>query len=198
MNLILLDQKGIISAFLLGLGVYYSGGIKAISLLCLFLLIGNFVTNIGKKTKKKLKIMEYSRSWKNVISNGLIPLIFCYLGYEKAFVCSIAAITADKFGSELGVLFGAPISLEHFKRVIEGTSGAISTLGTLFSITGALIIAIFAYALGYKYNIFFVTFSGFIGCFADSVAGVFEEKGIGTKETSNIICAAVGGLIGRI
>lgn len=198
MNLILLDKKGIFSALMLATGLYHYGGTKAVILLVIFLIMGNFVTNIGKKTKKKLNIIEYSRSWKNVVSNGLIPFVFCFFGYEKAFVCSVAAITADKFGSELGVLFGAPISLENFEKVVEGTSGAISNIGTLFSIIGALLLAVFANLIGYNYDVLYVTFAGFIGCFADSVAGVFEEKGIGTKETSNMICAIVGGLVGKI
>ena len=37
---------------------------------------------------------------------------------------------------------------------------------------------------------------GFAGSFADSIAGVLEERGIGNKATTNIICSAVGALLG--
>jgi uncharacterized protein (TIGR00297 family) len=170
--------------------------LNALLLIVVFFLSGNIVTKIGQKTKKKLKIVEYSRSWRNVVSNGLFPLVFCAMGGEKAFVYSVAAVTADKFASELGVLFGAPISLDRFERVIEGTSGAVSMAGTLFSVVGAFILAVSANAIGYKTDVFFTTLVGVIGCFADSVVGVLEERGVGTKETSNMICSIVGGLFG--
>ena len=198
MNLLQLDKKGVLSAVFLGIGLFYFGGLNAFLMVLVFFVSGNIVTGIGYKTKKKLKIVEYSRTWKNVVSNGFFPLVFCALGYEKAFVYSVAAITADKFASELGVLFGAPISLEKFERVVEGTSGAVSTAGTIFSIVGAFLIAFFANLIGYRVDLLFTTLAGTLGCFADSFAGIFEEKGIGTKETSNMICALIGGLFGFV
>lgn len=198
MNFLLLDARGFLAALLLAVGLLYFGGVNALLLILVFFVLGNIVTRIGQKTKKKLKIVEYSRSLKNVVSNGLVPLIFCAMGYEKAFIYSVAAVSADKFASELGVLFEVPVSLATWKKVVEGTSGAVSKVGTLFSAVGAFLIAVAAISLGYKMDVTMVTIVGVIGCFADSIVGILEEKGIGTKETSNLICAAVGGLFGLI
>ena len=52
-------------------------------------------------------LYEHERGWENVLSNGLLPSILAigspYLG-PFPFIASIAAVTADKFGSEIGVL----------------------------------------------------------------------------------------------
>jgi uncharacterized membrane protein len=37
---------------------------------------------------------------------------------------------------------------------------------------------------------------GFGGSFADSIAGVFEERGIGNKATTNMICSITGAIMG--
>ena len=82
-NALMLDEKGIIAA--IGLGILYilTDGFKALFIVTLFLFIGNVVTKYGKKKKKKLKMAEYSRTWKNVISNGFIPLIFLFLSAKE-------------------------------------------------------------------------------------------------------------------
>jgi len=41
-----------------------------------------------------------------------------------------------------------------------------------------------------------ITLAGFAGGLVDTLFGVFEEKGFGTKGTTNTICAVVGALIG--
>jgi uncharacterized membrane protein len=38
--------------------------------------------------------------------------------------------------------------------------------------------------------------AGFAGSLADSLFGVFEEHGYGTKGTTNFICSLVGAIIG--
>ena len=40
-----------------------------------------------------------------------------------------------------------------------------------------------------------IAISGLLGSVVDSVAGHFEEKGIGNKYTSNILCAIAAALI---
>jgi uncharacterized protein (TIGR00297 family) len=115
------------------------------------------------------------------------------------FIASIAAVTADKFGSEIGVLDPKdPISLFTFKSIKPGTSGAMSALGTIASIGGSSAIGLsgmLVFGLS-PTQALIISLAGVLGCVADTIFGVLEERGIGTKGTTNFICSFVGALIG--
>jgi uncharacterized membrane protein len=68
------------------------------------------------------------------------------------------------------------------------------------SFIGALAIGTTAYFL-YRFDpfvIFTVAVIGFVGGFADTLAGILEEEGVGNKSTSNIIGIGVGAIIGYL
>jgi len=46
--------------------------------------------------------------------------------------------------------------------------------------------------------ILLVTAAGLAGDVIDSIAGYFEERGVGNKYTSNLLCAASGALFGML
>ncbi len=197
----MLDLSGLLLSFLLGIAIFYLGGPNALILIFIFLFVAVYVSKYEEKEKKKFGVYEYKRSWENVFSNGLIPFLTLFLiphfGYIP-YITSIASIMADKFASELGVLSkDEPIDLLTFKKTRVGKSGAVSLLGLAMSFVGSLIItssSIFLFnispVLALKLGFF-----GFLGSFADSIAGIFEERGFGNKSTSNIIGALVGTLL---
>jgi uncharacterized membrane protein len=100
-----------------------------------------------------------------------------------AYVGALAAVTADTWGTELGVLSTRPPRLVTTGRmVIAGTSGAVSGLGILAGALGALLIGSAAWALD----------AGYVG----GVAWSLDE---GTPLLSGLILLAValvGGLLG--
>ncbi|MEM3408074.1 MAG: DUF92 domain-containing protein [Candidatus Micrarchaeia archaeon] len=207
MRLLLLDAIGIFSVLIAAFLVYILSGPFAIQNLIIaltFLIIGVGITKYMYEEKKEKGVYEHERSWQNVLSNSLFPLISCGFYYITndpiwilSYVSAFAGAMADKFASELGVLSPNPISLATFKPVRQGTSGAISILGTYLSFVGSLIIGVVAYFV-YSFNplnILLIGFFGFLGSLADSIAGVFEEKGLGTKSTSNFICTLVAGIL---
>ncbi|MEW6528523.1 MAG: DUF92 domain-containing protein [Candidatus Micrarchaeota archaeon] len=201
---LMLDKKGLMFSFLLGIVVFVYGGKEYLAFLIIFLIISVIVTRYGAEEKKESGIYEYERSWENVLSNGIVPTLFV-VGHNifgvLPFITSVAAVTADKFGSELGVLGkNKPISLFSFKEVVPGTSGAMSTMGTIMSFAGALVIGACAvFIFGVKpTTAFMIGVGGFLGSIADSIAGVFEERGIGNKSSSNIICSIIGGVAGSL
>jgi len=207
MKLLLLDMIGMFMVLAAALVVAVFSGhylIQNLATALTFLIIGVAVTKYRYEEKKEKGVYEHERSWQNVLSNSAFPLVCCvayhYTGspaWIAAYVGAFAGALADKFGSELGVLSDRPISLGTFRPVKQGTSGAISTLGTYLSFIGALIIGVSGYFL-YSYSpftIFTISIFGFLGSVADSFAGVLEEKGIGTKGTSNLICTVVAGLL---
>lgn len=210
MRALLLDFPGTIASLAIGAAVLAASkeyAIQNFALLLAFLVISVAATKYRYAEKRVKGLYEHERSWQNVLSNGSVPAL-CTVGYAltgssawiAAFICSLAAATADKFGSELGVLSGRPMSLRNFRFVRPGTSGAISPLGTLMSFIGALTISTLGYVL-YSFDpfsIFSIAAIGFAGAFADTLAGIPEEVGIGSKSTSNVICTLVGAALGYV
>jgi uncharacterized membrane protein len=39
-----------------------------------------------------------------------------------------------------------------------------------------------------------ITIAGFVGNVVDSMLGYYEEKGVGNKSTSNLVCGLVGAI----
>lgn len=199
---VMLDRKGLLLSALMGALTLVYGGKEYLALLLSFLAISVIVTRYDEEEKKERGIYEYERSWENVLSNGLLPTVFAVaqplLG-PMPFIASVAAITADKFASELGVLGKKkPVFLLTLKEVRPGTSGAMSTLGTVMSFAGAVFIggaAVVLFGISPS-TALWVAAGGFAGSLADTLAGILEEKGIGNKSTSNFICSLTGGIIG--
>ncbi|MFA5381626.1 MAG: DUF92 domain-containing protein [Candidatus Micrarchaeia archaeon] len=198
---LLLDKKAIILALILGVLLAFLD-IYFLILMLVFLFLGVIVTKHGYNEKKEMGVYEHERGWENVLANGLVPLIGGAFFNPGAFIGALAAVMADKFASELGILEKSdPINLKNLKRTKKGTNGAISLFGTWMSFIGALLIGVVALFLYPEYNLWKVLLIGvigFIGSFVDSVFGVFEEKGIGTKATTNIICAIFGLILGYL
>jgi uncharacterized protein (TIGR00297 family) len=202
MKMTLLDLAGSMLALIFGVIVTYCGGINYLILFLVFLFSSVVVTKYGYEEKREIGLYEHERSWENVFANGFIPTICAvltpFIGWAP-YACSIAAITADKFASELGVLGSDPVSILTLKKTKKGKSGAVSPLGTLTSFDGALLVGI-AVVLIYPnislWTVLFIALIGFIGSFVDTIFGILEERGIGNKSTTNIICSIAGALLG--
>jgi uncharacterized protein (TIGR00297 family) len=201
-NPTLLDRLGLSLAICMGAAVFIFGSQSMFWIFLLFLVLSVGVTKYGFAIKREIGLYEHERSWENVLANGLVPTIAAvasgYIGWG-AYIGSVAAITADKFASELGVLGGEPISLLTLKKGRRGESGCVSVLGTLMSLDGALLIGLGYFALNPGAGVWIVVkigLIGFAGSLADSIAGVLEERGVGTKATTNVICSLVGALFG--
>ena len=213
MKLLLLDAAGILVAFVLGALVFFFGGLFGgpyLMLILTFLVFSVVATKYRSDMKRKLALYEYNRGWENVVANGIVPVlcvVAAYLLREPevgiwAYVGSLAAVTADKFSSEIGVLGEAPRKLFSFELAKRGESGAISLLGSLASFNGALVIGIASYYLfpgRYDaWGVLAICVIGVFGGFVDSVFGIFENSGVGNKMTTNIICALTGAMLGRL
>ncbi len=207
-----LDSRGMISALTVGTMLVVFGGNMGLFFLfvmILFLLLSAMVTDFRKELKKKMKTYEEKRGWRNVAANAAVPVLVAFAYYLNyffslglssliviAYVSSVAAITADKFSSEIGVLDRGPIMLLTFKRAKPGTSGAVSVAGLTAGVFASLLIGLSLLEYrGFAAVLLIVVISGILGDIVDSVFGYFEEKGIGNKYTSNFACALGGALI---
>ncbi|MDE1846108.1 MAG: DUF92 domain-containing protein [Candidatus Micrarchaeota archaeon] len=204
-----LDWKGVLVALALGIGLFFFGGAQGAFFLLVmlwFLILSGIVTWIGIKRKSAIGVYERSRSYSNVIANGIIPLLIVVFYYFNAtanlvpqgfllvsYVASVAAITADKFSSEIGVLGGRPWMLLTMRKVKQGTSGAVTAFGFGAGLLGSLLIGIsLSSTINYGFLLVVVMISGLLGNIVDSILGFFEEKGIGNKFTSNFACSFAG------
>ena len=225
MNVLTLDWKGAllglgmaVALIILGYGIF--GWFFVLTLLY-FLILSAIVTYVGREFKIGVHLYQKSRGVKNVLANGLPALAFAFLFFVSmlhgndllaklgvvGFVSSVAAVMADKFGSELGVLDGIPISIVSFRQVKKGISGGVTLLGLAASLAGAMLISLAFIPLPLINNGFgmkpeiaavIVIVAGFAGSIIDSVLGHYEEKGIGTKYTTNFICGISGGIIAAL
>jgi uncharacterized protein (TIGR00297 family) len=182
----------------------------------LFLVLSAIVTRVGMDYKRKKMLGQDPRGVRNVLANGMVPLIMAgfyrlslVIGAERyaviclvCFIASVAAITADKFASEIGVLGPMPISLITGKRVRKGVSGGITWLGLAVSAIAPIIIAVALLLIsraflhvGFGAVVVIVVLAGFMGSLVDSFLGYFEEKHIGNKFTSNFMCSVAGVLV---
>ncbi len=200
-NIALLDFAGLALALAMGAVVAFVQ-LPFLWLILIFLVASVAVTKYGFEKKRELGLYEHERSWENVLANGLVPTICAVLSPQLGwgpYVGALAAITADKFASELGVLGGEPVSLLNFKKAKRGTNGAVTPFGLLMSLDGGLIVGIGTFLLFSGLDLWKVVaigLVGFAGSLADSVVGVLEEKGIGNKATTNAICSLFGAIAG--
>ncbi len=197
-----LDIRGIVLALFFGIILYFYGGLNFLILMLFFFFLAISATKYGYEIKRDIGLYEHERGWENVLSNGLLPSILAVVSPVIGpipFIASIAAVTADKFGSEIGVLDPQePVSLFNLQKTKPGTSGAMSMMGTIGSFGGAAAIGLFAMLI-FPLNptqALLIGIAGLLGSVADTLFGVFEERGIGTKGTTNFICSIVGALIG--
>ncbi len=224
MELLTLDFRGVGLAIVIGVAMLLLGGTQFMGwffvvAMIYFLAISAIVTRLGSRYKKRANLYQKARGVRNVLGNGLGPLIFVvvfyyfsvygqdpavYLVTVAAFLSSVAAVASDKFSSEIGVLDGTPTSIVTFKEVKKGESGGITALGLGAGTIGAALIAVTFLAvpgLSPTHEVELVAIvlvGGIVGTIVDSFLGHFEEKGIGNKHLSNFLCSLAGGVVGAL
>jgi len=199
-----MTKGGWMSAGILGTLLWGSLGWKGWISVVLYLLLGTLVTKIGFKYKNKLGIAEKRggrRGPENVLgsaSTGLFLALMIKLNLPNlillkvGFAASFTAKLADTFGSEIGKRYGKNTFLiTTFKKVRQGTEGAISLEGTIASLFGALLMSFVMFILGFitiEKGFFIVCFSGFAATIFESFIGAtFQDKFNLSNEAVNAI-----------
>lgn len=180
-----LSKSGAFAAIFLGTIIFGLGGIPWAVLLLTFFFTSTALSRAFKKRKQGLN-EKYSkgdqRDAGQVFGNGGLAaafVIFHYFYPESSigwigFTASLAAVNADTWATELGVLNPTAPRLitDLLKRVEKGTSGGISLIGTLASLLGAALIAALASLFTANWSLFLlITFAGLAGSLFDSLLG---------------------------
>lgn len=184
-----LNRSGAYAATLVGALVFGFGSWGSAILLLIFFITSSALSRAFKKRKQGLEekfSKGHERDAGQVFGNGGLAAVFAALHafYPEsiipwiAFAASLAAVNADTWATELGVLNPTPPRLitDPRKRVEKGTSGGISLFGTLASLFGSAVIALPAVLLSptgilTTGHFILITFSGLAGSLFDSFLG---------------------------
>ncbi|MGY5875754.1 MAG: DUF92 domain-containing protein [Candidatus Thorarchaeota archaeon] len=154
-----LDISGLVSSFVVGFTIWYTGGPAAFALILFFFFSSGIATKFKYKAKVKQGLAQESkgkRSWKNVMASGAIPMIFSIgmwlAGFQVwgesiglttpilaippyylfgGYIGAVATTSADTLASEIGVFSKSkPRLITNLRRKVpRGTIGAVSLLG---------------------------------------------------------------------
>ncbi len=183
-----LNKSGALAAAFTGTIIFGIGGWAWAILLLTFFITSSALSRAFKKRKQGLdeKFSKgHERDAGQVFGNGGIATLFAALHFFfpesiipwVGFAAALAAVNADTWATELGVLNPhPPRMITNLKKVVEkGTSGGISLIGTLASLTGSALIGILAaslYPTPDPVSIFIiVTLAGLAGSLFDSLLG---------------------------
>ena len=182
-----LSRSGAWGAFLEGTIIFGLGGWKWAVLLLAFFVSSSILTRLfGKKKASLNEKFEKggTRDIGQVLANGAIASIFAGLHFFfpaaswtwVVFAASLAAVNADTWATELGVLSPSlPRLITSWKPVERGTSGGISLNGTLVAAGGSAFIATLGALLGPSgrgfANLGIILIAGLLGSLFDSYLG---------------------------
>jgi uncharacterized protein (TIGR00297 family) len=182
-----LSRSGAWGALLEGTIIFGLGGWRWAVLLLTFFISSSALSRVF--VKRKIALDEKfekggQRDIGQVLANGGIASIFAGLHFFfpqaswtwMAFAASLAAVNADTWATELGVLNPSmPRLITSWKPVERGTSGGISLYGTLAAAGGAILIAAMAGLVrgsGTFWNVLGVaSLGGLLGSLFDSFLG---------------------------
>lgn len=184
-----LNKSGAIAATIVGAVVFGMGGLQWAILLMTFFITSSGLSRAFKQRKQGLSekfSKGHERDAGQVFGNGGLATLFAaiHVLYPDSivpwigFAASLAAVNADTWATELGVLNPTPPRMitDLRKRVEKGTSGGISLWGTGASLLGAAVIALPAVllsplgALNINYFLL-ITTAGLSGSLFDSLLG---------------------------
>ena len=180
-----LNKSGAVAAAFTGTIIFGIGGLAWAILLLTFFITSSTLSRAFKKRKAKLEekfSKGHERDAGQVFGNGGIATLFAALHFFfpnetwvwAGFAAALAAVNADTWATELGVLNPNPPRMitNLFKTVEKGTSGGISLVGTLASLAGSALIAFLASFLTDNWSLFpLITISGLAGSLFDSLIG---------------------------
>ncbi len=182
-----LSFDGMLAAALVGAFTLGLGGWSWALLLLLFFTSSSLWTQVFKERKRSL-LGKFSKGGRRdaaqVLGNGGVATAFVIVhaflpraGWPwLGFAASLAAVNADTWATELGVLSSRPPRLitRLGRRVERGTSGGVTLWGTSAALLGSAVIALVAApfsAMAPVPFIFSVTLGGWLGSLLDSFLG---------------------------
>ena len=168
-----LSPSGAAGATAVGTAIFGAGGLRAAALLVLFFGSSTALSRRGAAAGPE-------RTLAQVLANGGLPAALAVCAQVRpsprvsaAYAGALAAANADTWATEVGALSTAPPRMiTSGRHVPRGVSGAVTPLGTLESLAGALVIGAGHAALTRRPAAALrLGLAGLAGSLADSVLG---------------------------
>jgi uncharacterized protein (TIGR00297 family) len=180
-----LNKSGVFAAVIVGTVIFGLGGWQWAILLLTFFITSSGLSRAFKNRKQNLNekfSKGHERDAGQVFGNGGVATFFVLIHvlYPESivgwmgFAASLAAVNADTWATELGVLNATPPRMitNLRKRVEKGTSGGVSLSGTGASLLGSSIIALPAALFADNCVLFpLIATAGLAGSLFDSFLG---------------------------
>ena len=184
-----LTLGGAAGAMLLGSIVFGIGGLYWVIPMATFFVLSSILSKIGKIRKTILRGITEKGSNRDILqvyANGGVSLItavlYFYTSYDifyLMFLGSLAAATADTWGTEIGIFSKVqPRNIITFSVVPTGTSGGVTALGTSGVFVGAGILTLsglMPITESLMRIFLIVVISGVLGALIDSVLGAIVQ-----------------------
>jgi uncharacterized protein (TIGR00297 family) len=182
-----LKPSGSAAVFLLGTLVFGIGRWTFGWPILTFFILSSLLSKVGKKKKQRYSDRiekSGSRDVLQVLANGGLAGVLLMIWYFYPlnifyilYVGSLAAVTADTWATELGMLSrSTPRSILNFKQVPAGASGGITVIGTVGAALGSLVLAGVGMLSGLPMVIsgrvfWIILLAGFLASMVDSILG---------------------------
>lgn len=183
-----LTKSGALAATVVGALVFWAGELAWATLLLAFFVSGSALTRWRRRREEGGSAANRAgRDASQVLANGGVAAMAAVMRlvagpdgaaagtwvWDAVVAGSLAAMTADTWATEVGLLSGArPVLLVGWRPVEPGRSGAISAPGTLAGLAGAAALAGLSRAvLGSTALAAGALAGGLIGLLADSLLG---------------------------
>lgn len=189
-----LSTSGAIATAILGAVIFGLGGPMWSLPLITFFILSSLLSRVGSRgprSKERFDTVFEKGSRRDagqVIANGGVAGVIALAaafgdpgarhGFFLAYLGSLAAATADTWGTEIGVLGrGRVVSLVTLRPVPAGTSGGVSLAGSLGAAAGALSVSLSV--LPWEMDPFRIIIigvaAGVMGMVIDSAAGALVQ-----------------------
>jgi uncharacterized protein (TIGR00297 family) len=188
-----LNFGGVVACIFVGYLILLGGGWYWFLIMLVFFIVSTEFTKFRYSYKERFGVAQEkggARGWPNVLANGGVAAIFSLMEfsfggeiYAVAFLGAIASATADTLATEIGLLSKKEPRLitDLRKKVPAGSSGGVTSIGTLAALLASLLISITAMILGIVDAPFIkilaiVTLGGIVGSIADSILGATIQR----------------------
>ena len=178
-----LSRSGAVAATVVGATCAAAGWDWAI-LLITFFITSTALGRVGEERRaartRGIVAKGGARDARQVMANGgvftaaaLAYLVSPSPAWLAAGAGALASASSDTWATEVGALSSArPLHVLSWQRVAPGTSGAVTLLGTIASLGGALVIGFVAALLLWPSSVVVATVvGGFVGALADTILG---------------------------
>ena len=178
-----LTTGGAVAAALVGASILHFGGLVWAAALLAFFLSGTLLTMAGRDRKNQPEHRRRGRTAGQVIGSGGVAAVVALLWgsglvsqpvralLPAAFLGALATSAADTWATELGMLSRHPPRLLTTGAYVPaGTSGAVSIVGSIAGVAGAILIAAVG-AQGQAHIFTAAWIAGVLAMFFDSLLG---------------------------